>query len=134
MSVIVREPSGVKSLFLRGRVENEDTSEGMDAACRGGGAITGVSNRVEPTSRRGAGYSFGVLGRDRVGVTGNGRDDRTLPGGGDGSGNWVVGASVRVLCVCGRLTSLPSTPHITFPASSFGHTVYTCRCRGLQTT
>ena len=26
--VMVRSPSGVKSLFLRGTIENEDTSEG----------------------------------------------------------------------------------------------------------
>ena len=44
---------GVKSRFLRGRIANEDTSGGgMDAACRGGGAITGVFSRVEPTGRR----------------------------------------------------------------------------------
>ena len=41
----------------------------MGAACRGGGAIAGVFSRVEPTSRRGVGCRFGVLGRDCVGTT-----------------------------------------------------------------
>ena len=49
---------------------------GMDAACRGGGAIAGVFSGVGPTVRRGAGGGFGVLGRDCD------RDDRTLPCGG----------------------------------------------------
>ena len=59
----------------------------MGAACRGGGAKSGVFSRVEPNDRRDAGYSFGVLSRDCVVVTGNDRDDRTLPGDGEGTGN-----------------------------------------------
>ena len=59
----------------------------MGAACRGGGAIAGVFSRVEPTGRRGAGCGFGVFGRDCVAVIGNDRDDRTLPGGGEGTCN-----------------------------------------------
>ena len=54
----------------------------MGAACRGGGAITGVFTGVEPTVRRGAGRGFG---RDSVVVTGNDRDDQTPPGGGEGT-------------------------------------------------
>ena len=77
---------------------------GMDAACRGGGAIAGIFSGVEPTVRR---DPFGVLGRDCD------RDDRTLPGSGECTCNWTVDASVRVLCVCRSLTSLPSKvpPH-----------------------
>ena len=100
----------------------------MDAACRGGGAIAGVFNRVEPTVRRGPGCGFGVLGRECD------REDRTLPGGGECTCNRTVDASVRILCVCATLTSLPpkvyTNPHITFPASSFGYTTYSCRRRG----
>ena len=36
----------------------------MGAACRGGGALTGVFSRVGPTRRRGVDCHFGVLGRD----------------------------------------------------------------------
>ena len=36
----------------------------MDAACRGGGAVAGVSSGVELTVRRGPGCGFDVLGRD----------------------------------------------------------------------
>ena len=57
----------------------------MGAACRGGGAIVGALNVVEPFGRRGAGCAFGVLGRDCVVVTGNDKDDRTLPGSGEGA-------------------------------------------------
>ena len=71
MWAIVREPLGVKSLFLRGRIENinVDLPEGMGVVCCGGGAIAGVFSRVEPTSRRDAGCCFGVLSRDCVGTT-----------------------------------------------------------------
>lgn len=48
----------------------------MGAAGRGGGAIAGVLSAVEPIGRRGAGCSFGVLGKDCVVVTGNDKDDR----------------------------------------------------------
>ena len=92
--------------------------DAMGAACRGGGAKSGVFSRVEPTGRRSdAGYVFGVLRRDCVVVTGNDRDDRTLPGGGEGTGNRAVDASVSVLCICGTLTPLPSkVPPYTSPS------------------
>lgn len=57
----------------------------MGAAYRGGGAIAGELSAVEPIGRRGAGCGLGVLGNDCVVVTGNDRDDRKLPGGGDGA-------------------------------------------------
>ena len=57
----------------------------MGAACRGGGAIAGVLSVVEPIGRRGAGCGFGVLGKDCVAVTWNGKDDRIPPGGGEGA-------------------------------------------------
>lgn len=56
----------------------------MGAACRGGGAIAGVL-RVEPIGRSGAGCDFGVLGKDCVAVTGNEKDGRIPPGGGEGA-------------------------------------------------
>ena len=60
---------------------------GMDAACRGGDAIAGVFSGVVPTARRGARCGFGVLSMDSVVATGKGRDDRTLPDGGEGTCN-----------------------------------------------
>ena len=57
MWVIVQEPSGVKSLVLRGRIANGGyIGGGMDAACRGSGAIAGAFS--------GPGCGFGVFGRD----------------------------------------------------------------------
>ena len=59
----------------------------MGAACRGSGAIAGEFSEVEPTGRRGVGCGFGVPSRECVVVTGNDRDDRTLPGGGEDTCN-----------------------------------------------
>lgn len=57
----------------------------MGATCRGGGAIVGDLSADEPMGRRGADCSFGVLGKDCVVVTGNDKDNRILPGGGEGA-------------------------------------------------
>ena len=85
MWVIVWEPSGVKSLVLRG-LGMRTHRRGMDAACRGDGAIAGVFSRVELTVRKGPGGGFGVLGRDCVVATGN---DRT--------GVFTLTLSIRIL-------------------------------------
>ena len=59
----------------------------MGAARRGSGAIAGVFSEVEPTGRRGARCGVGVPSRECVVVTGNDRDDRTFPCGGEDTCN-----------------------------------------------
>jgi hypothetical protein len=85
----------------------------MGAVCRGGGALAGVLSAVEPIGRRGPGCDFGVLGNDCVVVTGNDKDDRILPSGGEGACKCAMRVSVLAPFECEALTPFPSKilPH-----------------------